>query len=351
MAIPPDDDPGFPQGEDSPPIQGKKPSDRKRRREEERTLSDDIDLEEGGDVRRQHFPEETERAQRAAERRKRREEAIGAQDKEMDFEARQEHDRNRARAARELELPRDLPEAASTDIDESAEAEARRRRATERRERLEREAKEAPRRKKTEEARTPQSARFSLRNLSTVEKILLPLALLCVVAGLMYVGNLIRKAASESVAGESLPVLKTPIQGGLLSIADVEMAWRDRRQSDKGNRDAIRLPEIKITLANATSNSFLQVIFRNENDRIKGDAPTLKLGNGTFVDSSSPTMIISGTDGFDNPALFLDYRSGGEIEWSVEILESNSYTASVNEWKSLGKYLMTPKYRPDGLMP
>lgn len=195
------------------------------------------------------------------------------------------------------------------------------------------------------------------RPLSLVEKV-------CWGAGaavLLMLGIwLMRAAVSSADAGpaRSLPKPDLPMKGALITIPSAAGEWR------KSVKDADRLEQIEVILptpghyepgiipeltfsidSSASTNGYLRIIFRDSDNKPRGDTRVVQVTNGKLVDQPAVGAFKNGTDaavycssGLFDESAFRAYANGDERRWSIEIAESTSYNSDDKDWKILGTF-------------
>lgn len=198
----------------------------------------------------------------------------------------------------------------------------------------------------TEKAKQPKSLPDKIKFWAAVA--VLPIVLL-VTFGIL----LSRKPTADVVELKLKPSL--PITGSLVKIASVESGWRTKRDGDRVSaeeepltRKTIfpdKLPQLKLRVEPSAKNSFLRILFLRGDGKIAGDPRVIKIvdgklqstGRGEEVVSDSECVLVAST-GLPGQAHLIDYFSGNQPRWSVEISESSDYQSRGEGWKTLDTF-------------
>ncbi|HUF63991.1 MAG TPA: hypothetical protein VMN36_18070 [Verrucomicrobiales bacterium] len=169
------------------------------------------------------------------------------------------------------------------------------------------------------------------------------IALVILAGGIAFVSLMLpeRTKASADAPEDSL---RLPAQGKFLTISKIETYWRDRQDGDAARPEAKFLPAVEIETTGGSGESYLQVLLRDPDGRIRGDAHTFHFDNGRPANADSPRSIAIGTEGYGNPMIFMEYRGNLEKDWTVELLESKEAKAPADQWTRIAYFKMSKRY-------
>lgn len=187
--------------------------------------------------------------------------------------------------------------------------------------------------------------------LSLAAAAVILLGLLGAFAGILYAN----RPASDAGPSRATPDL--PMAGQLVTLSDVQSAWRRRQPGDLASTVDVALPavsrvqpeflpQVSFTVdAGATRTGFLRFIFLDGDRKIAGDVRLVKITGGTIdplqsgATSTTPgTSLVYGSSGFMDRPGFVGYASGDAPRWSVEVSESAEANAKEENWHRLGTF-------------
>jgi hypothetical protein len=173
--------------------------------------------------------------------------------------------------------------------------------------------------------------RRRLAALSVLEKASLGILTVALLAFTIWATSSVAATIPENPDTKSADF---PVAGESAVLASVETFWRKPVRSgediDEGvSRDIELIPGAKITLAKNSKAKGLRVLFRDEEGRYAGDATTLRIADGKFVDRGGNTSRIEGrtasvraTTGFLHEGEIISYLSDDNFQWHLVLLES-----------------------------
>jgi hypothetical protein len=174
---------------------------------------------------------------------------------------------------------------------------------------------------------------------------------------LIWLGHAAVSAADGGHARSSArPSL--PMKGSLITITQAAADWRksvkdvDRVEQIEvilptpGHFDAGIIPELTFAIdSSASTTGFLRFIFRDSDERPRGDTRVMQVTNGKLSDPGAGGTVKSGSDatvycssGFFDESAYRSYVGGDVPRWSIEVAESSSYNSDDKDWKILGTF-------------
>lgn len=133
-----------------------------------------------------------------------------------------------------------------------------------------------------------------------------------------------------------LDSLSMPLEGDLLTITSVEAYWREPQPGDIVRPGNVLVPEVRLQLASGSG--FLRLLFRDEENKIQGDAVAEEVTNGKIEGKAEFVTLCS--IGYKNPMHLVETRAGRQEPWTIHIYESGEYDVPIEEWRRLAQFDM-----------
>jgi hypothetical protein len=182
------------------------------------------------------------------------------------------------------------------------------------------------------------SGNFILRRFTMLELAAVSLLLIVILCAAFMFSNPVRKTfmAYRQAAQPQLSVPPLSITGQFVQLEGVHSFWRNRNQDDRVQEGSRILPVISIDSAKGTG--ALQVTFRDEIGRIRGDIHVYRIESGASI-------YALGTSGMGSEVQFADHRLDAQLHshecWTTTIKER----VGEEDWVLIGKYRLSPDRR------
>ncbi len=137
-----------------------------------------------------------------------------------------------------------------------------------------------------------------------------------------------------------LAEVEYPIKGNHLSIKSVSSGWIPVIDEEASEEETEYIPSAQITLSKDSAAGKMRCFYLDGNGKYVGDPITLDCQVGQFSDSDTVTFTCS--QGIGQSSDFFAYQSGFVKEWYLLILEGDSDSASINDYKELTRIKLRP---------
>ena len=179
---------------------------------------------------------------------------------------------------------------------------------------------------------------FILRRFTMVELVAVSLLFIVLLCAAFIFSKPVRKAfvAYRQAAKPQLSAPPQSITGQFVQLEGVNTFWRNRNQDDRVQEGSRILPVISIDSVKGTG--ALQIIFRDEIGRMRGDSHVYRIESGTSI-------YALGTSGMGSEVQFADHRLDAQRHsheyWTTTIKES----AGEEDWVLIGKFRLSSDRR------
>jgi len=134
-----------------------------------------------------------------------------------------------------------------------------------------------------------------------------------------------------------------------MTVESLESWWREPlRTGPKADRgiqlSAKLIPCVKLVISGSSSGT-IRYAFRDSENQIIGDSPTLQISNGTFAKTGSNEIVLHCTGGFDNPSLINPYVNGDIKPWIFQLFEATEGETPDRDSDGLVKALIDAVYQ------
>jgi|GEM_PF-2466756 len=139
----------------------------------------------------------------------------------------------------------------------------------------------------------------------------------------------------------------TPAKGDYANVAEIE-TWWSKPVGNNTKFGVILVPSATITLDPDSKSGVIRSVFYSSEEgllgklRPKGDPYTHVFVDGKFLESGTDQITIYGTDGYDELAHFIFYRSQDENRWTIEVKEAPSTQTEINSFKPVAHAPIDP---------
>lgn len=192
--------------------------------------------------------------------------------------------------------------------------------------------------------------------LSMVEKVCSGTGALILLALAIW---LFRAVASEAngVPPASEPWPDLPLEGEMITLSEAATTWRARKDTDRvaqmevilpvpGRQTPDYIPQVHFTLdAKESKSGYLRFIFRDSSGKPRGDTRVVQVEGGKLRSMDEGAVIkdeaagaVYCSEGILSIHAYYSYTADDAPRWSVEVAESDSYSAGAKDWKVLGTF-------------
>jgi len=117
-----------------------------------------------------------------------------------------------------------------------------------------------------------------------------------------------------------------PAKGNHITVEETETWWRkpirEGENADRGIQLSANLVPCARIRISGDSNGTIRYAFRDDDEQIKGDSPTLHVNNGKFEKSGSNEILVTCSGGFSDALLIHPYVEGDIMPWTLQIFEA-----------------------------
>ncbi len=187
----------------------------------------------------------------------------------------------------------------------------------------------------------PRKRKSFLGKLAPIEFSAIAVISITLIVAAVMLARSIGNARAEFQQTDNPPHHTPPesLTGTLLQLSGIQCYWRERNENDRVQETSLILPVISIKSGTGTGS--LQIIFRDELGKVRGDTHIYRIKDSEPDSPTTSTAITTlGTEGLLNEIQFTDYRmQEGSLKkeyWTITFKES----ADEENWILIDKFRM-----------